>query len=487
MNTLLNLLISLTVAGSVVTISIYALGRLSTGQFPAPWRYGLIKLALVFYLIPIALILPWLSQHLSAPRVATSIQNPQSGRLTGYITESLQPATLTLTTSTAYILLGIWAAGAIIFATWQGYAYRRFTRVLKRNRTMVPENSEPAKMLRSIKEELGLTCSVKLAYSSVARSPFLAGIWRPAIYLPIESQGNLDMEMVLRHELVHLKRKDLWIKAALLFVRTLHWYNPLVHTVRHELHTWSELTCDQEVVQEMSHADRKRYGGTILNVMAGPASQPGAFYASLSGDGKQLQRRLTHMLNVKKLNRQTLFLSVTAALLIAGIGTSTAALASKMTPQVVADSEYTSSDNAASEIAASTVPEGKITEPAKGSGTQPAESSTIPAQEYKAGQLVAGPAESADSVTVPAEVAPGAAQAEITAQPLPELVPAAANELVPAPAKSAPVTVPKVSAAQSDSGLAPAPVPDQKEAIVEALPELVPAPASVEDVPAPSK
>ncbi|WP_051493355.1 M56 family metallopeptidase [Paenibacillus sp. FSL R7-269] len=468
MKTLLDILIPLTVAGSVVTLSIQVLGRFSTGHFPARWRYGLIKLALVFYLFPIALILPWLSQHLIVPHAATSVQNPQSGRITGYIAESLQP-TLALTTSTAYILLGIWAAGAITFAAWQGYAYRRFTRVLKRNRTMVPENSETAMMLRSIKEELGLTCSVKLAFSHVARSPFLAGLWRPAIYLPVESHVNLDMEMVLRHELVHLKRKDLWIKAALLFARTLHWYNPLVHTVRHELHTWSELTCDQEVVQKMSHADRKRYGGTILNVMAGPASHPGAFYASLSGDGKQLQRRLSHMLNVKKLNRQTLFLSVAAALLIAGIGTSTAALASKMTPKVVADSEYTSSDNAASEIAASKVPKGKITEPAKVSGTEPAESSTIPAQEYTAGQLVAGPAESADSVTVPAEVAPGAAQADIAAQPLPELV--------ASPAESAPVTVPKASAAQSDSGLAPAPVPDREEAMVEALPELVPAPA----------
>lgn len=478
MNTLLNLLISLTVAGSVVTISIYALKRLSTGHFPARWRYGLIKLALIFYLFPIALIMPWLSEHFIAPGAATSVQNLQSWKPEN-ITDSPQPATLTLTTSTAYVLLGIWASGAITFAAWQGYAYRRFTRVLKRNRTMVPENSETAMMLRSIKEELGLTCSVKLAYSPVTRSPFLAGLWRPAVYLPVDSHANLDMEMVLRHELVHLKRKDLWIKAALLFVRTLHWYNPLVHKVRHELHTWSELTCDQEVVQEMSHADRKRYGGTILNVMAGPASQPGAFYASLSGDGKQLQRRLTHMLNVKKLNRQTLFLSVTAVLLIAGIGTSTAALASKMTPQVVADTEYTSSDNAASELAASKVPEGKITEPAKVSGTRSAESSTIPVQEYKAGQLVAGPAESADSVTVPAEVAPGAAQADITAQPLPELV--------PAPAESAPVTVPKANATQSDSGLAPAPVPDQKEAIAEAPPELVPAPAIVEDIPAPSK
>ncbi|WP_238655005.1 M56 family metallopeptidase [Paenibacillus piscarius] len=477
MNILLNLLISLTVAGSVVTISFHALGRLSTGRFPARWRYGLIKLALVFYLFPIALILPWLSQYLSSPSVATSVQNPQSGSVTGNIAESLQPATLTLTTNTAYILLGIWAAGAISFTAWQWYVYRRFTRELERTRTFVPEDNDTAILLRGIKEQLGLTSRVRLMYTSAARSPFLAGLWRPVIYLPVQRSGNLDMEMVLRHELVHLKRKDLWVKTLLLAIRALHWFNPLVHTLRSGLHTWSELACDQEVVQEMSHAERKRYGGTILQVMAGTTSLPGSFHASLSGDGKQLKRRLTHMLNVKKLNRQTLFLSITAALLIAGIGTSTAALASKVTPQVVADTQNEDSLITASEIAASKPSEEGITKPVEVSGNQPAESSTIPAQENRAGQLVAGSAEAADSVTVPAEPAPVSGQAEITAQPLPELI--------PVPAESAPVTVPKASAVQSDSVLAPAPVPDQAGAIAEALPELVPAPA--ESVPAPAK
>ncbi|WP_341347600.1 M56 family metallopeptidase [Paenibacillus sp. FSL H3-0469] len=477
MNTLLNLLITLTVAGSVVTLSIHALGRLSTGHVPARWRYGLIKLALFFYLFPIAIVLLRIAARLSTPHVATSLQNTQTGGLTGNIVESLRPATLTLTTSTAFILLGIWAAGTVSFAAWQCYAYRRFTRALERTRTLVPEDSRAAILLKSVKEQLGLTSSVRLMYTPAARSPFLAGLWRPVIYLPVQSPDNLDMEMVLRHELVHLKRKDLWFKALLLAIRALHWFNPLVYTLRNGLHTWSELACDQEVVQSMSHTERKRYGETILSVMAGPTNRPGAFYALLSGDGKQLQRRLIHMLNVKKLNRQTLFLSVAAALLIAGISTSTAALASRVTPQVVADTQNEDSRTTASEIAPSKSSEGGITEPAQVSGIQPAESSTIPAQEYTAGQLVAGPAESDDSVTVPAEVAPGAAQADSTAQPLPELV--------ASPAESAPVTVPKASAAQSDSGLAPAPVPDQKEAIVVALPELVPAPA--ESVPAPSK
>ncbi|WP_246553734.1 M56 family metallopeptidase [Paenibacillus tritici] len=457
MNSLLEILCSLSVAGSVVTVSFHALGRLSTDHFPAKWRYVLLKLALALYLFPIALVLPWLSR-LAAPHPASSAQNIQTGRVSGHVAETLQPA-VTLSASTAYLLLSIWAAGAITFAAWQWYAYRRFTAQLERNRTMVPENSETAVLLKNIKEQLGLTCSVKLAYSSIARSPFLAGLWRPTIYLPAQNHANLDMDMVLRHELVHLKRKDLWIKAALLLVRTLHWYNPLVHPVRTELHTWSELTCDQEVVQDMSHAERKRYGGTILNVMAGSNGLPEQFCASLSGDGKQLKRRLTHMLNVKKLNKQTLFLSVTAALLIAGISTSTAALASKVMPQVVPDSEYV-----ASEAAATAPSEGGLTVPDTVSVTEPAESSSAAAQQGTAAQAEPAPVP-AGSVTVPAPEG-------TIAQPLPELVPAPA-ESVPAPAPAQEVT----TAQPIPDKLAAVTVSAQEDTSTVPHPEIVPAPA----------
>ena len=140
--------------------------------------------------------------------------------------------------------------------------------------------------------------------------------------------------MIIHHELIHLKRKDLWIKALTLGVSILHWFNPLAHILRKEIHTWSELSCDEEVVKEMSYADRKRYGETILNVMTESRSFPIQFSSSLSGDGKQLKRRLTIMLNAKKLKKKTLYLTIAAALLIAVISTTAAAWASNNTPKV---------------------------------------------------------------------------------------------------------------------------------------------------------
>jgi len=146
----------------------------------------------------------------------------------------------------------------------------------------------------------------------------------------------MDIKMVIHHELVHLKHQDLWVKALTLGVSALHWFNPLIHMIRRDIHTWSELACDEDVVKEMSHEERRRYGETILNVMAGTKKTPAQFCSSLSGEGKQLKRRLMNMFNVKKLKKKHWMLSMGALLLITGVSTSTAVWASNHTVKVEA-------------------------------------------------------------------------------------------------------------------------------------------------------
>ena len=110
-------------------------------------------------------------------------------------------------------------------------------------------NSEVALLLPIMKEKLGIRQPVKLAYSPVLRSPVLVGLTKPTIYLPPASVAQLNMNLVYHHELTHFKHKDLWVKALTLAVSALHWFNPLIHLLRQEIHTWSELSCDEKVVQ----------------------------------------------------------------------------------------------------------------------------------------------------------------------------------------------------------------------------------------------
>ncbi|WP_137671242.1 M56 family metallopeptidase [Paenibacillus naphthalenovorans] len=342
MNTILELLITLNAAGSVVVACILILRLLPAGAFPTKWRYGLSKMAVGFFLFPVVLGIQWIvsltfNAAATVPAIGgqpSTVEQGLSGTYSGFSPEPLITGQ-TITAQAALFLIIVWATGVIVFATWQLYCYRKFVRTLEHSRTAVPRDSQAVEQLSLIKEPLGLKRNVRLAYSSALRSPVLVGLWKPTIYLPKENIVNVNMDMVMRHELIHLKRKDLWVKAFTLGASALHWFNPFIHILRKDIHTWSELSCDEEVVREMSHAERKRYGETILNVMAGTRHLPVRFCASLSGDGQQLKRRLMMMLNVKKLRKKTLYLTITAVFSVAAISTSAAVWAAHYSPEVI--------------------------------------------------------------------------------------------------------------------------------------------------------
>ncbi|KLU56267.1 peptidase M56 [Paenibacillus sp. VT-400] len=333
MNIFFEILCSLTVAGSIVSVCILALRLIPGSVFPTKWLYRLGKLALLFYLFPVSLGLSWLLDiTFQTTSTIPGTENAASGVLAGtFIPEQ------TISVTSAWFLLCVWGIGVIGFSAWQVYCYRRFLNELSRTRTPVLCHSEAAIQLPLMKEALGLKGNITLAHSTLVRSPILVGLFKPTIYLPPENTVKMDISMVIHHELVHLKHKDLWVKALTLGVSALHWFNPLIHIIRRDIHTWSELACDEDVVKEMSHEERRRYGETILNVMAGTKKMPAQFCSSLSGEGKQLKRRLMIMFNVKKLKKKHWMLSMGALLLITGVSTSTAVWASNHTVKVEAE------------------------------------------------------------------------------------------------------------------------------------------------------
>ncbi|OPH00077.1 hypothetical protein B2I21_03650 [Chryseobacterium mucoviscidosis] len=339
MNTLLILLSTLTVAGSVIVAFILSLRLVPFQVFPAKWRFGIGKMALGLYLLPVFLVFNWIFSLFTSSTTVNELPLNVDHVLPGALNPAPDIQVQTISVNVALAFICLWVIGAIAFIAWQIYCYRRFLKKLKITRTTVPKNSEVAMLLPVIKGNLGLKSEVRLAYSSLIRTPFLIGLRKPTIYLPLKNSANVDIGMVFHHELIHLKRKDIWVKALILIARALHWFNPLVHMLSKDIHTWSELSCDEEVVKGMSYADRKRYGETILNVVAGSRSLPLQFCSSLSGDGKQLKRRLTMMLNVKNVNKKTFVIAISTLFLVTAITTVSTAWASSNTPRVVASEE----------------------------------------------------------------------------------------------------------------------------------------------------
>lgn len=340
MNVWLELLVTLTISGSILVVCNLLLRLVSPNIFSAKWQYIFGKTALIFYLLPVAFVLHW---SLFSPEQSPAANLPQPGQWSEVVSEWIISAEFIprqmIPAEFALMILGIWALGALVYVAWHIYCYIRFIRQMQKTSIPVPLESEAAKQLASIKTALGIRCKVRLAYNYDIESPVLIGLLKPTILIPRGHQMGMDLGMVFHHELIHLKRKDLWVKLLILGVSSIHWFNPLVHILRKDIHIWSELSCDEEVVRNMSHAERKRYGETILNVLEASSEMPVTFSASLSGNGKQLKRRLTILFNVRKLKKRTVILAVTTIIAIGAIGTSTAVWASNHIPQVKVKTE----------------------------------------------------------------------------------------------------------------------------------------------------
>ncbi|WP_061214598.1 M56 family metallopeptidase [Syntrophomonas wolfei] len=333
MGNLLSNLLAMSVTGSVVTGLMLILRPVTAKIFPAKWQYGIGKMAIAFFLFPVFLFAGKL--HLVQPVVESYPAEP-------YIIQKALPSngfvdamdTLMekhLTVELMEAVLFIWLVGAMVFAGWHFYCYRRFSKQLRTDSFSVADDTATVVLLSSCKAALGIHGEVKLMLNPKIKSPMLVGVRRPMILLPTSNMQELDLKLVLAHELMHLKRKDLWVKMLALLAGTVHWFNPLVHVLRKDVSTWGELSCDEALACDMSNEERKHYGEAILNTLDNHSGINTAFCSSLCESKKHIERRLTMLLNVKKMKKHVALFAVVVIVAIAGIGTAVSALAADNT------------------------------------------------------------------------------------------------------------------------------------------------------------
>lgn len=344
MGNLLSNLLAMSIAGSAVVGLMLLLRPVTAKIFPAKWQYGIGKMAIAFFLLPVFLFakkLPLVQSVMeSYPAEPSILQKALPSNGFADAMDALMDKHFTFEVMEAALLL--WLVGAMAFAGWHFYCYRRFGKQLRENSIPVPEDTA-AVLLSSCKAALGIHEDVKLMLNHTITSPMLVGLRHPMILLPASGISKIDLKLVLRHELMHLRQKDLWVKMLALLVGTLHWFNPFVHVLRKDVSTWGELSCDEALAAEMSHEQRKLYGEAILNTLDNHSGINTAFCSSLCESKKHIERRLTMLLNVKKTNKYIAVFAIVAVLAIASIGTTVAALAAGSPnpekPDTIVDSE----------------------------------------------------------------------------------------------------------------------------------------------------
>lgn len=211
------------------------------------------------------------------------------------VTDPAQKATRYIPVTT--ILFYGYLAGAAAFLLCQGVSYVRFRRTVRRWRSGVTRGDYRA-LLQDTARSLNVTAPEMFVCEAIS-TPAVTGLFRPTLLLPHERYGLNDLRYILRHELCHLKRRDMLLKLVLLAANAMHWFNPVVYLMLRQADEDIELACDSAATDGLDRAERAAYSRTLLaavqsHVRALPAT------TCFGGTVERLKRRITNVLGAQK-------------------------------------------------------------------------------------------------------------------------------------------------------------------------------------------
>ena len=196
-------------------------------------------------------------------------------------------------------ILVVWSVGVSALALWYIAVLLKFRRKLSQKQTQ-PVCGELQQIANHCASEYGIRQTPILRASPHVQSPVLIGFFKPIIAVPADGLPPADVQMILKHELVHFKRRDLWWKLLGVVIQTIHWVNPIVWLLCNDFEFYAETSCDAQVVHNLDHDGRKSYGYLLILYSKSQRKlnpMPGISFIS---SREKLKRRIYIMLNGNK-------------------------------------------------------------------------------------------------------------------------------------------------------------------------------------------
>jgi len=263
-------------------------------------------------------------------RPAQTVTKPQTPaqQPVSPVQETAKPAAKPLTT--AQILQIAWFSGSALLGLWLFGAWAVFTIRLHRDRRFLGKR--------------GGTC---IYVSGAVKSPCLAGLI-PAVYLTEDVLQTDEAELIVRHELTHLRHLDfLWSLCRTAAV-TVYWWNPFIWLAAICSKRDAELACDEAVAAKLPESKRLAYARAIL-------AQAPRKTAALSLAGPPVKERILFL--TKKQRTSVLCVILALLLVVSATGCSFAELTQQKAGEItMPDHAADSSANATPQEADSALP-----------------------------------------------------------------------------------------------------------------------------------
>jgi TonB family protein len=145
---------------------------------------------------------------------------------------------------------------------------------------------------------LGVRTAVRAVQSARVHVPMVVGWLRPVILVPVSAMSGLttwQLELILMHELAHVRRYDHLVNLLQVVIETLLFYHPVVRWVSRVMREEREHCCDDLVVARSG--DALAYA-RALTELAGVQSL--SLQTSVASDGGQLLARIRRLVGVRR-------------------------------------------------------------------------------------------------------------------------------------------------------------------------------------------
>ena len=330
---------------SIPVILVFALLSNKLGKrYGAKWRYLLWLVIAVRLCIPVQINLPepMIGMRMEVPSVQNSARavletkNPEYLIRSDADKELMKEMRETVSEANGYMLHVdftvpddhdffdfflaypdvLWMIGVLSFLIWQGRKYSSFKKMLYRNRRKVMD-AAVLDCFYTLCRELNIEKRPEIYFCEPLPSPLCVGFMHPAVYINSEDREEKDLRLILKHELIHCKRKDLWFKGILMLARALHFFNPFVHWMTKLAEKDMELSCDLAVMENCDMKEREAYSMAILRTVKEANSKNMRMSTAFSGEKEELKARFENIFDMTA-KKRGIALFTAVALLVCG-------------------------------------------------------------------------------------------------------------------------------------------------------------------------
>ena len=286
----------MSLTGSIIVIAIRLLKPFINKYGLIEWQALLLKLSAVFFMIPMP-FMKWFYQGLRRLFIPES-----SGQSDAILITRKHAAILLSDTKWVVNIPGkIYMEIVVIWLIVAFFILVKYILQYKKYKTLIfiefprVSDKELFAMLGSLQKETGINTKIQLYIDPFRKEAFSMGILHPLIVLP----ANMDkdkLRLILLHELIHIKNKDLLVKGAALLILCIHWFNPLAYLLFKMINESNEICCDKKASKTLSREECRLYCELIIEMATSKQKQI-LFISPLKGGYKEMKRRLTYLMN----------------------------------------------------------------------------------------------------------------------------------------------------------------------------------------------